>query len=90
VDKEDEMAERDKSEADVSDQERPATSASPDDALEVPDEFGERPEADVVEQAMVVEEDQIQAPTGSREEASDADWIDQSIEVPLDEANEEG
>jgi len=82
------VADRDKPEADVSEQEEPATSASVEGPFEVPEDLGERPEADVLEQALPVEEDQILSLAGSRVEASDADWIEQSIEVPLDEDEE--
>ncbi len=83
------MADRDTPEADVAEQEKSAASASADGFAEVPDDLGEQPEADVLEQALPVEEDQILSPAGSRAEASDADWIEQSIEVPLDEDEEE-
>ena len=76
---------RDKSEADVAEQEEPATSVSVDDPFEVLKDLGERPEADVLEQAIPVDEDQILSPAGSRVEATDADWMEQSIEVPIDE-----
>jgi len=83
------VADRDESEADVSEQKEPAMGVSVEDPFEVLTDLGERPEADVLEQAIPVEEDQVLSPAGSRVEASDADWIEQSIEVPLDEDEEE-
>jgi len=78
-----------KSEADASEQQEPATSVSVEDPFEVLEDLGEKPEADVLEQAIPVDEDQILRPGGSRIEASDADWMEQSIEVPLDEDEDE-
>jgi len=50
-----------------------------------PDDLDEKPSADAQEQAAVVSEEQILRPAGSREDASEADWIDQAVEVPIDE-----
>jgi hypothetical protein len=79
------MANSDKPDVDVSEQQEPAASTSVGNTLEVPEDFDEQPVADVLEQAVPVNEYQIQRPAGSRDEAADADWIEQSIEVPVDE-----
>ena len=82
-------ADRDEPEADVSEQQEPVTDVSVEDPFEALEDLGERPEADTLEQAIPVDEDQILNPAPRRAEASDADWIEQSIEVPLDEDDEE-
>lgn len=72
-------AERDTPEADEADrseQDNPATSTTTGS------------EADVLEQTLPVEEHQIRRPGGNREEASEADWLEQSIEVPVDDDNQ--
>jgi len=83
------MADGDQPVADVSEQKAPVISTAGDGMVEVPDDLDEKPVADVLEQTVVVDEDQVLRPSGSREEASDADWIEQSIEVPIDEDQDE-
>ena len=46
---------------------------------------GDQPEADVLEQAAPIEDEEIPRPERNPEEVSEADWAEQSIEVPLDE-----
>ncbi|HXX88897.1 MAG TPA: hypothetical protein VEI83_01580 [Acidimicrobiales bacterium] len=71
-----------KPEADVAEQAEAPTGGSPGEVHEAPDTGADRPEADVLEQSIVVEEDQVPSPAGSRATASEGDWLEQSIEVP--------
>lgn len=48
----------------------------------VPDET---PEADVVEQEQVVAPEQVRTPVPRPDDASEADWLDQTIAEPVDE-----
>jgi hypothetical protein len=75
----------DKPEADVAEQAEPAEGNSAEEYLLLPDTNDPRPVADTLEQSIPVREFQAVAPMGSRAEVSEADWIEQSIEVPLDE-----
>ena len=71
------MADRDDSEADL---------------LVTPAELGdleEGSEADVLDQIMLVEEHQVSRPSPNRAEVPEADWLEQSIEVPVDDEQEE-
>ncbi len=54
------------------------------DEARVPDD-AETPEADALEQEVVVEEEQIRVPGAHPTEATEADWLDQTIVEPLDE-----
>ena len=45
----------------------------------------QRPEADVLEQAAVVEVDQIIERGARNDDVAEADWLEQSIEEPLDD-----
>ncbi len=66
-------------EADVSEQRRAADDA-PAEPLEVlVTEIGERPEADVLEQAEVVEERQVMGHADRAPDAPEADWLEQQV-----------
>ncbi len=52
------------------------------------DQLVEANEADVLEQALPVEEHDVVQPAGIWDEASEADAIEGSIEVPLDDEEE--
>jgi hypothetical protein len=54
-------------------------------SLEPADGFGERPGADVYEQSQGVEDQQRVIRGERREDVEEADWLEQSIEEPLDE-----
>lgn len=55
------------------------------EVLEAPPDLSGRPEADVVEQAQLVEEDQYLLRTKHRDDVSEADWLEQSIGEPAEE-----
>ncbi len=80
---------RDKPDADVSEQDEPTGSTSVETFVGLPDSIDERPVADTLEQSIPVREVQVPRPKGSRDEASEADWIEQSVEVPVDEDESE-
>lgn len=44
-----------------------------------------RPEADALEQAQVVAEEQVRTSTSRPDDVAEADWLEQSIAEPLDE-----
>ena len=48
-------------------------------------ETGERPAADVQEQAQLVETYQVVKREGRHDEVNEADWLEQSVEESLDE-----
>ena len=75
----------DKPEADVAEHAGPAEGNSSEDFLTLPDTSDARPVADIREQSIPVREFQVLMPTGSRAEVPEADWIEQSVEVPLHE-----
>ena len=81
-------ADRDEPEADVSEQRESVTDISVEHPFEALEDLGERPEADTLEQAVPVDEEQVLNPAPSPAEASEADWIEQSIVVPLNEDEE--
>jgi hypothetical protein len=61
----------------------------PDGAEEAPPDVpligDDRPEADTLEQSVVVEEDQVLDRGTRRDDVPEADWLDQSIAEPLDD-----
>jgi len=52
---------------------------------ELPDSVGDRPEADVIEQARPVTEERSVRSPSERGEVPEADWFEQSIVEPLDD-----
>jgi hypothetical protein len=72
----------DNTEVDPTDEDERAGTGVPDRGTGALDD---RPEADVLDQSIPVEDEQVPHRPGSRDEASDADVAEQSIEVPLDE-----
>ena len=78
------MAEE-KPQADVVEQAKEPTGGIPAAAPEMPDRRAESSEADALEQSVVVEEEQVLAPEGSRETAAEGDWLEQSIEESSEE-----
>lgn len=56
-----------------------------DETLEPSGGPGDRPEADVYEQSQGVEDHQRAVREGRREDVDEADWLEQSIEEPLDD-----
>ena len=75
----------DEPEADVAAQAEPAEGNAGEAFPILPETSDPRPVADLLEQSLPVREFQAVTPMGSRAEASEADWIEQSVEVPLDE-----
>ena len=78
----------DAAEGDVRDQQEPAPTAEPGATASGSGgglDTAERPEADVLEQAAVVEVDQSVERGAWRDDVAEADWLDQSIEEPLDD-----
>ncbi len=50
-----------------------------------PDLAADRPEADTIEQSMLVDEEQILDRGEHRDDVPEADWLDQSIVEPFDD-----
>ena len=50
-----------------------------------PGDLRDRPEADTVEQSMVVEEEQVLERGERRDDVPEADWLEQSVGEPIDE-----
>ena len=78
----------DAGEGDVQDQHDPGGAPEPEPVSSVPSgqlDSADRPEADVLEQAVVVEVDQSVEPRPWHDDVAEADWLDQSIEEPLDD-----
>jgi len=69
-----------KPQADVAEQAEVPTGGTSAAAPEMADRRVEAPEADALEQSAVVVEEQVLRPEGSREAASEGDWLEQSIE----------
>ncbi|HLX87037.1 MAG TPA: hypothetical protein VKR22_01045 [Acidimicrobiales bacterium] len=65
------------------------TASEPDDteadASPTPGEIGDRPEADVLEQSEVVEEQQSVQRSPRPPDADEADWLEQSVAENLDD-----
>ena len=74
---------QDRSEVDE-DEQRPADGTS-DEGDAPPADMGERPEADVLEQAELVEEQQSVQRSPRPPDVSEADWLEQSVTESLDD-----
>lgn len=65
----------------------PAGSETPSELVtEIADELDHGvPEADALEQSLVVEEEQIVDRSGDHTDVPEADWLEQSIAEPIDD-----
>jgi hypothetical protein len=74
-----------KPEADVAEQAQPVAGNSAERIRASSDSRGELPLADMVEQSTPITEVQALRSTAIRDEGSEADRAEQSVEVPIDE-----
>jgi hypothetical protein len=59
---------------------------SPDGtSADLPEDLGEKPEADVLEQALPVQRERVRKIAPARDDVPEADWLEQSVAEPLDE-----
>lgn len=72
-------------EADALEQQAPAGDVSTEERSEPVTDRGERPEGDVLEQSIPVEETQIVRRSARHDDVDEADWLDQSIEEPVED-----
>lgn len=52
---------------------------------ELPNEIGEKPEADALDQSRAVSEARVRVVPPERDDVPEADWLEQSVAEPFDE-----
>ena len=54
-------------------------------SVDLPDDLEEKPEADVLEQALPVQRERVRKIAPAHDDVPEADWLEQSVVEPLDE-----
>jgi hypothetical protein len=64
-------------------QEQPESPDGP--SVDLPGDLGEKPKADVLEQALPVQRERVRKIAPAHDDVPEADWLEQSVVEPLDE-----
>jgi hypothetical protein len=54
-------------------------------SVDIPEDLGEKPEADALEQALPVQGERVRKVAPVRDDVPEADWLEQSVAEPLDD-----